>query len=119
MPPGLNLAPRVALEAGLENARAMLGEACAWRPTLMIGPPPVAESAAQNARVIALSEGLAGVCAAVGAPFFSSVGFAAAVHETWRDEAGRGDGVHPNARSYAALGEAIGGWAAWRAWFVQ
>ena len=110
--------PRVGLEAALENARAILGKASAWRPTLMIGPLPVAESPAQNHRVIALSEALAGVCDAVGAPFFSTVGFAAEVREIWRDEAARGDGIHPNALSYAALAQTIRSWAAWRNWFA-
>ncbi len=110
--------PRVAIEAALENARAILGEASAWLPTLMIGPLPVTESAAHNERVIALSRGLAEVCAATGVPFFSTVAFAAEFHDLWRAEAARGDGVHPNSGSYAALAETIGGWAAWSEWFA-
>ena len=110
--------PRVTLAASLENARAILSEGCAWRPTLMIGPLPVTENAAHNDRVIALSEALAGVCAEAGAPYFSTLLFAAHVWDTWRAEAARGDSIHPNALSYAALAEAVGGWAAWRGWFA-
>ena len=111
-------APRVEIEAALENARAIVGEASAWLPTLMIGPLPVTERGAHNERVIALSEGLAGVCAEVGSPFFSMVAFAAEVQDTWRAEADRGDGVHPNSQSYAALAEALRVWPAWRDGFV-
>jgi len=111
-------APRLTAAATLENARAILGEAMAWRPTLMIGPLPVTESAAQNDRVIALCDGLAKVAAAAGAPYLTTIAFAAAFRDQWRAEAARGDGVHPNSGSYAALAEALRAWPAWREWFA-
>ena len=111
-------APRIAMAAALGNARAILGEASAWLPTLVVGPLPVTESAAQNERVVALSEGLAVICAGVGVPFFSALAFSTAAHEIWRAEAARGDGVHPNSRSYAALAETVRAWPAWRGWFA-
>jgi len=114
-----NVTPRIAMEAALANARAILGEACAWLPTLMIGPLSATESAAHNERVVAHSEGLTHVCDAVGVPFFSTVAFAAEFHDLWRSEAARGDGVHPNSRSYAALAEVLRGWTDWREWFAS
>ena len=83
----------------------------------MIGPPPITESAERNARIVELSDQLEGVCDDLGVPFFSTVSFAQARYETWRAEADAGDGIHPNAVSYAALAELIGGWAERREWF--
>jgi lysophospholipase L1-like esterase len=110
-------APRVSAEEGVDNARAILAEAADWLPTLMIGPPPVTDSADRNQDVIARSERLAGLCSKLRVPFLSTVTFARAIYPTWRAEADAGDGIHPNAESYAALADLVRRWPAWQAWF--
>ena len=112
-------APRVAPAASLRDARAILTEASAWRPTLMVGPLPVTQSQDRNTRIARFSDQLAALCDELTVPFFSAVPFAEAFHATWRGEAEAGDGVHPNAGSYDALANAIRVWAPWRRWFAR
>jgi lysophospholipase L1-like esterase len=83
----------------------------------MVGPPPVTDSPARNEAVALLSGRIQEICGRLGVPFFSTAPFARANYATWRAEAERGDGIHPNVASYAALADAIRGWDAWRAWF--
>jgi acyl-CoA thioesterase-1 len=118
-PSSRGAAPRVAARRTLEDARTVLSGARAWLPTLMVGPPPITESAERNARIVELSDQLQGVCDDLGVAFFSTVSFAQAGYEAWRAEADAGDGIHPNAGSYAALADVIGGWAGWREWFAE
>jgi acyl-CoA thioesterase-1 len=108
--------PRVSPAQTLENAEAILLEASAWLPTLMIGPLPVTDSDRRNKQVIALSAELQNLSEELGVPFFSTVHFAALAAEGWRAEASLGDGIHPNANSYAALAKMIGAWSAWQSW---
>lgn len=117
---------RVAPEETANAARAMLAAACAWKPTLMIGPPPVAEERMpvalagrrmdfRNERLIKLSRILDGVATEVGAPFLdlcTRLGDSAA----WRASLMAGDGLHPTGEGYAVLAAAVGAWSAWRDW---
>jgi lysophospholipase L1-like esterase len=108
--------PRVARSRTLKNAKTILREASALAPTLMIGPLPVTDSRERNAEIVALSDGLHRHCVRREAPFLSLVAFAETHYDLWRAEAAAGDGIHPNARSYAALAETIGASPAWRTW---
>lgn len=110
-------APRVAPARTLANAAAILGEASALWPTLMIGPPPITDAADRNAEIARLSADLGRVCADVGVPYMDLRGFAAEHLALWRAEAAAGDGIHPDAKSYAALADAVSRWPGWRAWF--
>lgn len=110
-------APRIALARALANAAAILGEASALWPTLMVGPPPITDAADRNAEIARLSADLGRVCGDVGVPYLDLRGFAAEHLALWRAEAEAGDGIHPNAKSYAALADAVSRWPAWRAWF--
>jgi acyl-CoA thioesterase I len=107
---------RVAAEASRDNAAAMLGEATALGRVLMVGPPPIADDGV-NARVGALDSGFAGVAAAAGVPYLP-VFAALRADPTWMAEVARWDGAHPGADGYAALAALVGGWDAWREWFV-
>jgi acyl-CoA thioesterase-1 len=110
--------PRVCRHDTLANARAIVEEASAWLPVLVLGPLPVTADPGRNDTVAHLSDDLGTICRRVGVPYFSTVPFARANYETWRAEAEAGDGVHPNAECYASLARAIESWDAWRSWFV-
>jgi acyl-CoA thioesterase-1 len=108
---------RVDLEQSVALAARVLGEARAWLPTLMVGPPPVADPG-QNERLRRFTERVAAVCAAVGAPFLSPF---EALHASgvWMREVREGDGAHPNRGGYAILAGLVSEWPAWRAWVDQ
>lgn len=107
-------APRVGPEAALGNARAILSEARSWRPTLMVGPPPLIDDTV-NRRILSLSAALGDLCAELDIPYLATAGTLLAVPE-WRAEALDGDGVHPDRGGYSRLADLIDGWDAWRAW---
>lgn len=106
-------APRLGIDESLRNAAAILERAAASCPTLVIGPLPVTGAEGRDQRIEALSGRLGELCGDRGVPFFDAIPFAASIQPTWRAEAEAGDGIHPNARSYAALADAIGDWAPW------
>ncbi len=108
-------APRLALAATLDHAARILADASRWRPTLFVGPPPIA-NAAVNGRLAALSPELAKLCAGLGIPYLDTLlpllGSAA-----WMREVAGGDGAHPGAAGYAELASRVSGWDAWHRWF--
>lgn len=110
-------ASRIAPARTLANAAEILGEASALWPTLMVGPPPITDDAGRNAEIVRLSADLGRLCADAGVPFLDLTAFAVEHLALWRAEAEAGDGIHPNAKSYAALAGVVGRWSAWRAWF--
>jgi acyl-CoA thioesterase I len=83
------------------------------RPAAVAGPPPVGD-AAQQARVVALSEAFAEVCAARDVPFWP-VAQTLLASPTWLEEAAAGDGAHPAAGGYELLARTLldGGLLAW------
>ncbi len=98
----------------LVNAEAILTAARASRPTLMLGPLPVGDAAADR-RIADLSSGFAALCARIGIPYLSLFDVVAA-SRTWAREVAAGDGAHPNAGGYAEVADAFMQWAAWRRW---
>ncbi len=107
-------AVRVAPEAAVGHAEAILAAALAWKPVLMVGPVPVVD-AATAARVAALDAAYAALCARLGVAYLSVAGIVAA-SAVWRREVAAGDGAHPNEGGYALLADAVMGWEAWRRW---
>ena len=105
--------PRLPPETTLDNAAVLLGWSAARWTTLMVGPPPAAHDAVQDARVAALSPELGALCAAVQVPFLPVHGPLSAA-SAWRAGAARGDGVHPDGAGYAALAALVDAWPAWR-----
>jgi len=98
----------------LAAAREILSAAVAWKPTLMIGPPPGGDQA-RNERVKALSEEMANLCTLLGVPYFDS--FAPLVKSaTFIASTKAVDGTHPNASGYAEWARLIDEWPAWRKW---
>lgn len=96
------------------NAEAILVGALEWRPTLMIGPLPVSDPAADD-RIAQLSEDFARLCAGLGVPYLAVCQLARASDE-WACELAAGDGVHPNAGGYSVVAKAFQHWAAWQDW---
>jgi acyl-CoA thioesterase-1 len=98
----------------LATARDMLGAAAAWKPTLMVGPPPGVEDA-RNARVRELSDSLAELCAELNVPYFDSYS-ALTQSPVWLPNIKTVDGTHPGAAGYAEWAALIDRWPAWRDW---
>lgn len=106
---------RVAFDASVENARSILSQARQLCPTLMVGPPPIADEA-QNTRIARLSEALGLVCADLAVPYLDV--FAPLWQSTtWMSEVAAHDGAHPRSAGYALFVRLVQGWSAWEAWF--
>lgn len=114
-PDGAAGAVRVPHARTLANAEAILATARAWRPTLMIGPPPVGDDPAADARIELLSRDLGALRSKLDVPYLE-VFAAMADRAVCAEEAARGDGTHPNAQGYAVLARMVAGWRAWRFW---
>jgi lysophospholipase L1-like esterase len=81
---------------------------------LLIGPPPVAETA-HNARIAQLCTAMAASAAGCGVPYLPV--FARLVQApAWMQEVAQYDGSHPRQAGYAALAALVQGWDAW--WFA-
>lgn len=98
----------------LALTRAMLREASARWPVLMIGPPCTGD-ASLDERVKRLSEQMSVLCHELSVPFlplFDRMNHSA----IWQEEARLGDGIHPNRQGYALISQAVQQWDAWLAW---
>src|SRR5205807_6806153 len=98
----------------LAAAREILGAASQWKPTLMVGPPPRADTA-RNPRVEELSRQLGGLCRDLGVPYFDSYTPLSDSSSFIADVKGV-DGTHPSAKGYAEWARLIDEWSAWREW---
>jgi lysophospholipase L1-like esterase len=96
-------------------ARAILGAARAWLPTLMVGPPVIADSERACERILALSADYAELCGELGVPYLALARVTQA-SEAWMAEAIAGDGAHPNRGGYAVVAAVVAEWPAWKAW---
>lgn len=106
---------RIAPQDCLANAATILSEAIAWKPTLMVGPPPLADCPMTDGRIRSLSRDLALLCGALGVPYLDL--HSPLAHDTaWRDEALAGDGCHPSDAGYAKMADLVTAWPAWQAW---
>jgi lysophospholipase L1-like esterase len=106
---------RLSRDATLYNLRAIVQEARRHYPTLLVGPPPVAE-AAHNARIAALCQAMAAVAQELGVPYLP-VCERLVQGQTWVQEAAQSDGAHPRQGGYSALAALVQAWPAW--WFVE
>ena len=105
--------PRVSMAETLRTAEDLLTEAKAWAPTLMIGPLPICDDVAADARIGDLCPALADVCGRLSVPYLPV--FDAMRQElAWTDGAARNDGTHPDGTGYNALAALIDGWPVWR-----
>jgi acyl-CoA thioesterase-1 len=104
---------RVPRERSPQHLTAILdGARGAGWPVLVVGPPPVADSA-QNERLAELDTGFAGACAGRGVPYVRVLA-ALAADPVWMQEVAAGDGAHPAAAGYRALADLV--WPRWSEW---
>lgn len=97
---------RVTSERSCMALDKMLGQAAEiGLPAAVAGPPPAGD-AEQQARVVALSEAFAELCAAREVPFWP-VAETLLASGTWLDEAAAGDGAHPAAGGYDLLAQTL------------
>jgi acyl-CoA thioesterase I len=109
-----NGTPRVTPERSCMALGAMLDQASRIGvPAGVAGPPPVGD-AAQRARVVALSDAFAELCAARAVPFWP-VAEALVASPVWLEQQAAGDGAHPGAGGYDLLARTLldGGLLAW------
>ena len=104
---------RVPLEDSLENLSAILTEARAVAPVLMIGPLPVNDRS-QDERLAVLCEHYTATSAQLGVPYLPLL--QTMTDDTrWQQAVAKGDGTHPDGDGYARVAERVMQWPAW--WF--
>lgn len=97
-------------------ARRILTRAIAQHPTLLIGPPPVADKTL-NQRNQASSKAYEILASELSVPYLD-VYTPLRENEIWMAEVTRVDGYHPAAAGYQALAQLVSSWTAWQAWFA-
>lgn len=120
--------PRATIDETIANVRAIVTEAVAWRPTLLVGPAPVEEAMnpihfppgpvreVWNRDVAVRSAAIAGVLAELGVAYLDLFARLRDDRE-WLAALRAGDGIHPAAEGYALMASVIGAWPGWRDWF--
>jgi acyl-CoA thioesterase I len=98
----------------IDCARRILTQAKAQFPTLLIGPPPVADQA-RNQSQWASSKAYAELCATLEVPYLD-IYQPLSENLVWREEIAA-DGFHPGAAGYAAWAELVLQWTDWQRWF--
>ncbi|WP_337995933.1 GDSL-type esterase/lipase family protein [Oleispirillum naphthae] len=98
--------PRVPPADSRAALAEMLAAAAEFGCPVLVVSPPTSTEAAQAARIRALAEAQAEICAARGVPFIPGHALTAA-SPAWLREAAENDGYHPRAAAYAALAEAV------------
>lgn len=105
---------RIEAEETLATAGVILTRAQEIGPTLMVGPPAMAEAAVAE-RVAALSARLGRLCDGLGVGYLETfTAMKASAH--WLPEAAAADGTHPGAGGYGDLAALVEGWEPWRRW---
>ena len=107
-----NAAPRVAVAETLKTAQALLTEARALAPVLMVGPPPVVDPGV-CARLESLNAALLALCARLQVPFID-VFQPLEAGGLWQAKAAAWDGAHPGAAGYQQMADLVSAHPAWR-----
>ena len=105
---------RVHPDETIMNTREILVLASQWKPTLFIGPPPLADDGI-NLRLCQLSTRLEDTCQEVGVPYLDLLPSLSA-DDLWMREVAAYDGAHPSRLGYTRLAEMVGRWSAWQHW---
>lgn len=108
--------PRVAPTESLRLAREILAAANARWPTMMIGPPPIADPDT-NRRIGVMDRQLQSACEGLEIPYLGIFDRLRA-DPVWMHEVAAGDGAHPNLGGYQRLAALVESFPAWRAWFA-
>ncbi|MGB7087227.1 MAG: GDSL-type esterase/lipase family protein [Phormidesmis sp.] len=97
-------------------ARRILTRVKTQYPILLVGPPPVADSA-MNLRIADLSSAYADLCKEIDVPYLETFQ-PLSQNLLWMQEVALIDGAHPAAAGYQALADLVSQWSAWQNWFV-
>jgi lysophospholipase L1-like esterase len=108
---------RVETADSLSNLRAILSEAKARFPVLMVGAPPIADPQ-QTDRIEDLSQQMAIVCQELAVPYLEVVSTLKR-SSAWMREVAAHDGAHPGAAGYAEFAALVENWSMWQAWFRE
>lgn len=120
---------RVPQDRSVAIARAMLGEAKAWKPTLWVGPAPVRRTGQrvtpaagvsydfQNERIAALDLAYRALAGEIGVPYLP-VYPKLIDSDAWHNAVAAGDGVHTAGIGYAMIARLMADWPAWKAWLA-
>ncbi len=107
--------PRVPARDSATNLASVLRDLrdAEW-PSLVVGPPPIANSA-QNKRIADLDTAFSSVCADAG------VGYARVFEQlsadpVWMRQVAEQDGAHPGTRGYQRLADLV--WPWWQSWIT-
>lgn len=103
-------------DQSLSNTAAVLTRAATLAPTLMVGPPPIADDGQADQRLADLCLSLATLCRNLGVPYLP-VHALLRRNPDWCGEALANDGAHPGAKGYDQLAAMVSTWPAWRRWF--
>lgn len=104
---------RVNPKDSVENAYKILGASKSLFPTLMVGPPPVADME-HNERIENLSLKLSMVAQEIGVPYLDIFPLLKD-SDIWMKEVTCNDGSHPLSGGYSEFAEIVKSWSAW--WF--
>lgn len=107
---------RVDTATSITNLTDLLGGArrTGW-PTLVIGPPPIADPA-HNSRTERLDQQLQNTATELNVPYVSP--FAALSRSAvWMRQVAAGDGAHPAGEGYAMLADLL--WTPWTRWLAS
>lgn len=120
---------RVTPDRTFENATAILTDAVAWLPTLMVGVAPVDDTrmppqgsgtrqwSTSNARLRSTSDALATVAESAHVPYLDVFGRLIR-DERWTKAIAASDSIHPP-DGYPLIAELVADWTAWRRLFSQ
>ncbi len=108
--------PLIEPASAITTARRLLVRAKARHPTLLIGPPPIEEPAANN-RIEQTSRAYRALCAELDIPYLETYQ-PLSQNLIWMQEVAMIDGAHPSAGGYEALASLVLKWPAWQAWFT-
>ena len=102
-------------DSSITTARRLLSGAKVQYPTLMIGPPPI-EDAAANIRIEQTSFAYSDLCAELEIPYLETYQ-PLSQNLIWMQEVAMIDGAHPGAGGYEVLASLVSKWSAWQDWF--
>jgi len=106
-------ASRVPFSRSIEITADLLTRAAARYPSLMIGPPPIAD-VEQNERIQRLDVAFEKLCRSKAIAYLSLYQHLKN-EQAWLDEVATNDGSHPQAAGYTRISDIIYSWQDW--WF--
>jgi len=98
-------------------ARRILTQAKDLFPTLLVGPPPIADET-MNYRAEKTSAAYNQLCRDLEVPYLDTYQ-PLRENALWMQKVAAVDGAHPAAAGYLALAQLVTDWPAWRHWFLE